>query len=113
MHITESKVGPNTLVALEGRLDGVTSVDIQKKLMSILQTENHPLILDFNEVTYLSSAGMNTLLLVAKRAKELNVPVCLIRLSNQIHELLKMMGFLSFIPFYKDVEEATAEIAKK
>lgn len=112
MNITENKIGQNTLVAIEGRFDGITSIDIQKKLLSILQDEKTSLIVDFNGVTYLSSAGMRTLLLVAKRAKELDVSFCIIRLSSQIREILEMTGFLSFLRTYKDIDEATAEINK-
>lgn len=112
MKFTVQKLDQVSVAAVEGRVDGVTSVEIQKKLLAILQEEHKPLIIDFKNVEYLSSAGMRTLLLVSKRSKELSNIVCLINLSPQIEDVLEMTGFLSFLKTYKDLDTAIAQVTK-
>lgn len=110
MELTETKIANGTVVAISGRLDGISSVEAQKKLITILQGEGMNLIINFQNVDYITSAGMRTLLLVAKRAKELSKFVCLINLTPQIEEILELTGFLSFLRVYKDLETALHQL---
>ena len=106
MAIIVKQVDDATVASISQRLDANTAVEVQKKLFLLLDEGKHNLILDLADVDYLSSAGMRTLLLVSKRAKELSASICLINVSPQLIEILEMTGFLPLIQVYKDLDSA-------
>lgn len=106
MTITTKQIDQATVATITGKLDGVTAVEVQKKLFSLLQEGHKKLIIDVQTVDYLSSAGMRTLLLVAKRAKEVSASICLINVSPQLSEIFEITGFLPVLTIYKDLDTA-------
>lgn len=106
MPITVKEVNDATVAYISQRLDGNTSVEVQKRLFLLLQEGKHNLILDVADVDYLSSAGMRALLMVAKKAKELSASFCLINVSQQVAEILEMTGFLPLLQIYQNLESA-------
>ena len=66
MQITENKRGAVTVLELDGRLDTVTSADLNKKIMSLLSNGEKYFVLDLARLTYVSSAGLRVLLMGAK-----------------------------------------------
>ena len=61
MKITRSQNGSHLTVALEGRLDAVTSPQLQSELEPVL-SKTDELTLDLTHLEYTSSAGLRTLL---------------------------------------------------
>jgi anti-anti-sigma factor len=106
MLIKTKQLDQATIATINGKLDGITSVEVQKQLFSLLEQRNKQLILDVNTVDYLSSAGMRALILVAKRAKEVAATICLINVSPQLSEIFEITGFLSVLTIYKDLDTA-------
>lgn len=106
MPIIVKEVDDATVASISQRLDANTSVEVQKRLFLLLQEGKHNLILDVAAVDYLSSAGMRTLLMVSKKAKELSASLCLINVSPQMTEILEMTGFLPLLQIYDNLESA-------
>jgi anti-sigma B factor antagonist len=104
MNIVEKDIEQGKLVVIDGRFDAMTSIDVQKKILSLLDAGNKTVIIDFQDVSFLSSAGLCSLLIVSKRAKEIGSFVCLIKTSPQVDETLETTGFNSFIRTYKDLD---------
>ena len=111
-NLTTQKLDRVIVAAISGGIDGVTSTELQKKLMALLIEDKKPLILDFKAVNYISSAGMRMLLLISKCSKDLNTVVCLINVSTQVEEFLEMAGFLAFLKKFKDLETAMLRLEK-
>ena len=61
MTITKQQNGNALTIALEGRLDTVTSPELEKELKVSLNGADS-LILDFSKLDYISSAGLRVLL---------------------------------------------------
>ena len=61
MKITKTQNGTNLIIALEGRLDTMTSPDLEKELKESLNGATE-LTLDFTKLEYISSAGLRVLL---------------------------------------------------
>ena len=66
MQITENKRGKVTVLELDGRLDTGTSAELDKRLMSLLNSGEKYFVLDLARLTYVSSAGLQVLLMGAK-----------------------------------------------
>ena len=65
MNITKKQNGTTLEIALEGRLDTITSPEAEKELLP-LPAGIDSFILDFKEVEYVSSAGLRLLMQLQK-----------------------------------------------
>ena len=61
MTINKTKNGGELTIALEGRLDTVTSPDLETELKASLEDADS-LVLDLSKLEYISSAGLRVLL---------------------------------------------------
>ncbi|MDO4989838.1 MAG: STAS domain-containing protein [Eubacteriales bacterium] len=78
-------------VALEGRLDTVTSPDLEKCLKEKLGGVTE-LVMDFEELDYVSSAGLRVLLSAQKTMnRQGSMKLC--HVSESIMEILEVTGF--------------------
>lgn len=66
MTITQTKNGTNLTVALEGRLDTMTSPELEQAMRTALDDVD-TLTLDLANLVYISSAGLRVLLTLHKR----------------------------------------------
>jgi anti-anti-sigma factor len=106
MEIIEEKIPEGLVIRISGKLDHMGAVDVQKQLLACMQKQKCDFFVDLKEVSYLSSAGLRTLLLLAKEAKELKIDLCIIAPSAFVEETLKMTGALTYLHGYKDLETA-------
>ncbi len=81
---------------LSGRIDTITSPKFQEEILKAFQKGNH-LILDFNSVEYISSAGLRVLLVGQKNAESKNGSMKLIHVNEDVHEVLEMTGFIDIL----------------
>ena len=105
----EQKVG--TLVAkAAGRVDGVNAREFQDALQSVITECNRTVVLDLARLTYISSAGLRVILLVAKmlQRRDGNLAVC--SLSGPVSEVFKISGFDQIIQTYDSQTEAIAAL---
>ena len=88
-----TRVDNGTLfIALEGRLDTITS----QELAAALPTEkrqNLDLDLDFEKLQYISSAGLRLLVLFKKEAQATNNKIVIRNINAVVHEVFSVTGF--------------------
>ncbi|MCX5716592.1 MAG: STAS domain-containing protein [Candidatus Omnitrophica bacterium] len=106
MDIIEKTSGSVTIVSLKGRLDTTTAPEVDSRLLQMFQEGKKYMILDFSGVTYLASAGMRVLLILAKRIKGLAGRLMLTALLPTLHDVLSITGFLPYFEIYETVEKA-------
>ena len=110
MDIVEDKRGDVKIVSLRGRIDMETSPIVEKRLMSILEQGERQLVIDFSELTYISSLGLRVLVLTAKYMQKNKGELALAALSSHIHEIFKIAAFTSIFPIYSTCDEAVAQM---
>lgn len=89
MDITTTIEGTTTTLALDGWLDSATSSDLATALSEI-DPSCEALIIDFEKLEYISSAGLRQLV-VAHRQMKGNLTIC--NVSAEVMQLLNMSGF--------------------
>lgn len=92
MEITKKNNGENIILQVEGRIDTVTNVELQKQILEAFQ-EAKDVVLDFTEVTYVSSAGLRALLIGQKTAMSKGGSMTLENVADSILKVLKVSGF--------------------
>ncbi|MDR2590607.1 MAG: STAS domain-containing protein [Oscillospiraceae bacterium] len=78
---------------LTGRLDTTTAPELQKIITSVFN-ETNEVVLDFAELTYISSAGLRVLLIGQKAATSRESgKMILTNVLEEVMEILEMTGF--------------------
>lgn len=76
---------------LEGRLDTVTAPELEKELQDSLENVRE-LIMDFDKLEYISSAGLRVLL-SAQKTMSRQGSMKVIHVSDTIREIFEVTGF--------------------
>ena len=106
---TESSNG--TLIAkAEGRIDGVNARDFEEAMKAAISSEYSTVIIDLEGLSYISSAGLRVILLIAKTLRKRNAELVLCSLSNPIREVFEISGFDKIIPVHASREQALASV---
>ncbi|MBR0381322.1 MAG: STAS domain-containing protein [Eubacterium sp.] len=91
LNITKNANDDKLTVALEGRLDTMTAPDLEKDLKDSLDGVKE-LIMDFEKLDYISSAGLRVLLSAQKiMSKQGEMKV--VKVNETIMEIFEVTGF--------------------
>ncbi|HUH75086.1 MAG TPA: STAS domain-containing protein [Chitinophagales bacterium] len=96
MKITHTVIDERNLLKPHGRIDTLTSPELEGVLQPLLLQDKILITIDFKEVTYISSAGLRVLIKAAQKAKQGNTEVHLIHLNESVAQVLEITGFQSF-----------------
>lgn len=110
MEVTIKEQEGIIIASLEGKLDSGSANDVQEIILDKISA-GVKLIFDMAPCTFVSSAGLRTLLIVAKRIKSENASAAMASVSDEILEVMEMTGFDDMFDTYNTVEEATAALA--
>ncbi len=95
-----------TIFRLAGRLDSNTSRDFENKISAGIQSGSRSMIIDFETLDYVSSAGVRVILKAAKELKHSGGKILLCSMESYIREVFEIAGFDSFIPIFPTLDEA-------
>ncbi|WAC26057.1 MULTISPECIES: STAS domain-containing protein [unclassified Ancylobacter] len=98
------------ITTVKGRLDSSSSHKLDDFLAEIPQG-NNPILLDFAELTYISSAGLRVVLKATKLARSQGVALAICSLVPQVHEVFDVSGFTTLIPIHPSRDAALAALA--
>ena len=95
LNINKNLNGETLTVSLEGRLDTTTAPQLEESLRESMEGIKE-LILDFEKLEYISSAGLRVLLSAQKNmAKQGSMK--LIHVSDVIMEIFEVTGFVDIL----------------
>ena len=95
LNITKEQEADHLKIALEGRLDTTTSPDLEKMLKESLDDVTE-LVLDFEKLEYISSAGLRVLL-SAQKTMNKQGEMKLVKVRDEVIEIFEVTGFLDFL----------------
>ncbi len=90
------------IIRIEGRLDAATSREFDAAMATLMREGGLRVALDVSELTYVSSAGLRSLLMLAKKMKDAAGLVALFKPQPQVSQLLKMAGFDRVMPMFHE-----------
>ena len=107
----ESKITAETgyyYIELIGRLDAVSSGEIQDQLMNLSASGNNKMLICMDNVDYISSSGLRAFLAVAKKnGSDGFLKFCCLQPS--VKEVFTISGFNTIFNIYDSKEEAIQE----
>ena len=95
MTIAKTQNGSALTLALEGRLDTVTSPELEKELKASMSGAES-LVLDFSKLDYISSAGLRVLL-SAHKAMSGKGGMKVINVNEVVQEVFDVTGFADIL----------------
>ena len=95
MTIEKTIKGRTLNVVLSGRLDTITAPQLKAELKASLDGITE-LILDFQNLEYLSSAGLRVLL-AAQKVMNRQGTMTVMHVSDTVHEIFEVTGFIDIL----------------
>ncbi len=108
--VSEEVAGPGPrVVRVAGDLDLHTGPALRGELLGRIESGQHDLVVDMEQVSYLDSSGITVLISGLKAARVLGGTVRLARCQPVILQLLDLTGLSRVFLVYPTVEEAQAD----
>ncbi len=96
MNIEKAENGTEVTLSLSGRLDTTTAPQLEETVQESL-TGTEKLIMDFEKLEYLSSAGLRVLLTAHKALMKSGGQMEIRHVNEVIHEVFEVTGFLDVL----------------
>jgi len=106
MQIFTSKEGKNLVLELKGRLDAVTSTKLEEECKGWIDRGEKAIVMDLGGVDYISSAGLRTILVLARKLNGSGGQIRFCGLKGMVQEVFSISGFTSLFPVFPSVTEA-------
>lgn len=85
----DATITPDGVVRLTGRLDASQA----EKAASIFNNVTHSAVVDFQELEYISSAGLGVLLMTQKRLRDAGHGLKLVNMTKHTRDVFQYAGF--------------------
>ena len=99
------------IARLDGRVDGQNAQEFQGALEGLLAGKNLNLLLDLEQVSFLSSAGLGVLLAIARQLHKRAGKIAVCSLSDSIRGVFLISGFHKIIPTHANEKDAIVAIS--
>ena len=110
MEITTENKGGALIARAEGRIDGANARDFESAVQAAISEWEGSVIIDCGNLSYISSAGLRAILLIAKTLGKRKVKFALCSLSAPIAEIFQISGFDQIISTHPSQDEALAAV---
>ena len=110
MGINAEQANETVIAKADGRMDSSNSREFHSDLEAVIAESDAALVLDFEDVSYISSAGMRVILLAAKNLQKSGMRFTLCSMNDSIREVFKISGFDKIIPIHKSQTEALSAV---
>lgn len=97
MEIIEQKEGKTRIIAVIGRMDALTSPTLDQCLSDCLARGERSLRIDLAGVDYISSAGIRSVLVIAKRMETQQGEVVFCGLSHAVENAFRSTGLMGIL----------------
>ena len=106
MEIIEEIQDDINIYRLKGRLDSNTSQMLEEKVFQAISDGSKKIIVDFENLNYISSAGLSLFLKANKALLREDGRLILCFMQKYVREIFKMTGIDSFVPILDTMDEA-------
>ena len=107
--ITKQEDG-SIVVAPSGKLDTVNAPEFSQELSTVLETKPTKCIVDMSAVVFLSSSGLQALLLGAKISKKEGIAYAVCGMDELVKDVFTLSGFDRFITVFSTLKEALQKL---
>ena len=106
MEITANESDGVWVIQFQGALDGQTSPVAQARLVELIKQGATKMLIDFERLSFISSAGLRVLLVTAKELQHVQGAVRIFGANESVLEVFEISGFSTIIPLADNRSEA-------
>ncbi|SFV97239.1 anti-sigma factor antagonist [Chlamydia abortus] len=111
-NIQKEEHGTTAVLHLQGKLDGISSPEVQENISQFLSSGIKNIVLDCTNLDYMSSAGIRVLLQSYHQVGKHAGKIVLTCVPKTIEQTLYVTGFLSYFKMFNTVQEALQALSK-
>lgn len=108
MEITKSKEDEFLIITLEGDLDASSAILLDTELAQSLQKNEKKILIDAQDLNYISSAGLGVFMSYMKDFEEAKIQLVIYNLSAKVLKVFEILGLDKLIKIMPTKEEAKA-----
>ena len=107
MEIKTDREGTTVIARLSGRVEGGTvAQQFQEELQQAINPGDQRVVLDCQELAYISSAGLRAIAIVLNHAQETGVQMDACTMTPPVRKVFEMSGFDQLMGVHETLEEA-------
>ena len=106
--IQHNKQGLVEIIHLNGILNADTSSQLEELLEKLVDTECPRILLNVEQLTYISSAGIGCFIGVIKRIRAKSGDLCFSRADAKVKRVFRLLDMEDFFKFFNTFEEGVA-----
>lgn len=110
MEISTERKGQVLVAATQDRVDGSNASAFQDALQAVIGETDRAVVLDMSQLTYISSAGLRVILMVAKTLQKQDGNLAVCSLSGPVREVFQISGFDKIIQTHDSQDAAIAAL---
>ncbi|MDD5167492.1 MAG: STAS domain-containing protein [Syntrophales bacterium] len=110
MEINSRKEKGSLIISVKGRIDAVTAPDFEKSLSEWISAGETTMIVNLFDLEYISSAGLRSILAIAKVLKAKGGKMIFASLKGTVKDVFKISGFGSIFQIYDSEQEAITQV---
>lgn len=101
MEIKTSRSNQNLIISLTGRLDTMTSPQLEEEINRSDLDGIETVTLNLRELEYISSAGLRVVIMLYKNLEKLGGKLRLVNVNDMVMEIFSMTGMTDFLEIEK------------
>lgn len=113
MQITKQAANGTTILKLSGEIDLHASPALRNELQDCLAEKISPLLLDFQDVTYIDSSGLATLIEYVRESGAFRGKFALFGLQKRVRTIFDLVRLNELFMITDTADEAVEKIAVK
>jgi anti-anti-sigma factor len=106
--LQSNKRDATLVVSLEGRIDAISARALEQQCLAWIDAGEKRLVFDLSQVQYISSAGLRTFLLTARKMASVQGDLRLAALNQTVTHVFEISGFSKLFAIYPLLETALA-----
>lgn len=106
IEINEGPQGNIYVFRISGKINTISCVELEKKINTQIQQKQKNILLNLENVSYISSAGLRLLLQIHKQLTVLSGKLVICGISTGVSEVITMCGLNHVLIFADDERDA-------
>ena len=98
------------IISISGEIKGLSGREFHRAIFREIQSQDAPIVLDLEGLTYITSMGLRSILLVAKRQQDNKAKFAVCSLSGPMREIFEITCFDRVMPVLDSRSEAIAAV---
>ncbi|MBU1341185.1 MAG: STAS domain-containing protein [Proteobacteria bacterium] len=98
------------IVSVTGKMEAATAPKLEKAISGYVASAQKPIILNFENLNFISSAGLRVVLFSAKQLKTKKQDLLISGLNGSVKNVFELSGFYSIFKIFETIEAALEKI---